>query len=570
MSLAQQWTVDGLRARDFTAVFGVDDPHGLAVVLQRQDKQQPYRGAYGIHNLRWMLFDPARGAPSQHQILVLAMVVDGAPLEVLAALAHTKAAALEQVLSHCRGFDAAAPIVEYVKRHATPSGYLFRDLGPLSEDDAEPDATLAEVENAYAMQLSFERLYERYSQGHAPQPMPAAALRQAFTTEFRCNVFPFPLTRFEKRQPDEQVWVRRMLDASRRQQTFAAAAATDGKVRRAVHAKAHGLIRAKFRVRTSAIPIGLFSAEGTYDAVLRLSNGSPRPAKDRNPDARGLALRVLIPPGQRFAGNREPAFLPPQEHASAGKQDFVMMDSRVFFVRNIRRLALLTRIVSESNLHKLVGLLEFTRSPGGLREMALLGKAMLALTRDPLAKRYHSTTPYLLGPHHIVKYSLEPIEKQGFRAWVRALRSPSTADILKQRLCEGDVRLRFFVHVLSDRTRPKGKSLSDIVENATLDWRRLKAEKIHVADVEIRRQDPTTAERMQEAEQLQFSPWNALEEHRPLGNLNRARWFAYPESQRFRTARPVAVSLAPQPASSGGQPAPASVPAPASEPKAAE
>ena len=38
-------------------------------------------------------------------------------------------------------------------------------------------------------------------------------------------------------------------------------------------------------------------------------------------------------------------------------------------------------------------------------------------------------------------------------------------------------------------------------------------------------------------EKLSFSPWHALAAHRPLGNINRARFQAYQMSARFRRER---------------------------------
>jgi len=63
----------------------------------------------------------------------------------------------------------------------------------------------------------------------------------------------------------------------------------------------------------------------------------------------------------------------------------------------------------------------------------------------------------------------------------------------------------------------------------------LGAEKVHVANVVIGPQDPTSLERMQLAELARFNPWNALRQHRPVGSLNRARLAAYRASQRYRS-----------------------------------
>src|SRR5688572_24606445 len=187
MSWARELTAHATRVRDFTALLGVRDAEALTRVLAQQDQTQPYQGAYGIHALRWMLFDPAQTG-SQHRLLVLAMIVDGTPGDVVTAFAQTKGEPLTQVLSHCHGFDASTSVADYLKERATPSGFLFRDLGPLGTEP-EPDATLVEIEHAHQERLHFEDFYRKYWK-ETPDPQ----LRAEFEKQFVKRAFPFPLT----------------------------------------------------------------------------------------------------------------------------------------------------------------------------------------------------------------------------------------------------------------------------------------------------------------------------------------------------------------------------------------
>jgi hypothetical protein len=52
--------------------------------------------------------------------------------------------------------------------------------------------------------------------------------------------------------------------------------------------------------------------------------------------------------------------------------------------------------------------------------------------------------------------------------------------------------------------------------------------------IEIEAQDFDFPERWEWGNKLSFSPWHALEEHRPLGGINRARRIVYPASSELR------------------------------------
>lgn len=524
----QELVMNGFRPRDFVALFGVTDPQRLADVLAEQDKQggpPPYAGVYGLHALRWTLLDPSRGGAAvgpERRALVLAIVFDGALDDVLAQLAQKAAGPLGRVLSHSLGFEASSPIVEFLKRHETPSGFMFRDLGPLALGEAaepEPDPVLAEIEDAHAAQLSFESFYANCSH------LNPRDLRAAFRKEFSGDAFPLPLTPYERRQPDEEVWVRRMLDLFRKLQLSGSLKARK-ETKRGGHAKGHGLIRAKFHVLDSPYGIGLFSKTKTYDAVLRPSNMSNEVRSDTMPDGRGMAVGVVIPTDQGVV-----------------RQDFVLLDSPVFPAPNLRRFMLLLHTFTQFRGPEWLLRLLALAMRGYGRDVFRFFRSSMRLAEDPLAKEYHSTTPYMLGPKHVAKYSLEPAEKPRLVTRMRGWRSGSVASLLKERLRAGPVRMHLYVHVLSRGEQFDLNFLQEIVEDATRDWRRLGALKVRVAELEIGTDDPTTDERMSEAEQMRFNPWNALSEHRPIGNLNRARWAAYPASQKHRALSIAALDL---------------------------
>src|SRR5262249_37795716 len=127
----------------------------------------------------------------------------------------------------------------------------------------------------------------------------------AFLTKFAGEEFPFPLTRFERRLPDEARIIRRLSEVVRRMQERVTRHSKDGLRRRGAHAKGHGFLRGTLTVAAGIPPEyakGIFAAAGQeFALVARPSNGNSDVNRDRKPDARGLALSVQVPLGDRYA-----------------------------------------------------------------------------------------------------------------------------------------------------------------------------------------------------------------------------------------------------------------------------
>lgn len=555
-----------LSTRNFVAVMGVKNPHEVAATLREVDSALAYRGISGLHNLRWTLFYPNKSNDGsvtelgEEQALVLALIFDGRLDDILNGLLAKPELRVREILEHCFGFDEGTNVASFLRERETPTGYCFRDLGPLilppkregkpslwrdflysvrlaSSSGQEPDPTLHHINEAEQIRQRFEDFYADHSD-KSPEE-----LRAAFLEAFDDAQFPFPITELERRHSDEETWVRHMIDTARKRQEAAAFLDADGAVHRDVHAKSHGLLEATFQVLPPENPklrVGLFAAPGSYRALLRPSNGEGKVQADARRDARGLALRVLLPPA---VDGRELQYL--LSGNARGKQDFVLMNSPVFFANDIKTLALLSatdRI--EGTLQRLLGVLALAARPGGLRRTMLLVRSISTRLKHPLAANFHSTTPYRFGNEHIVKYSIEPAPQRSLATGEDPTDPNFLADNLRASLEGGGVQLRFFVHVLSATVAPQGyRSIKDVVEDATIDWGPLGARKVHVANINIGKQNPSTAERYQQAEESEFNPWNALVEHQPLGSLNRARLSAYRASQRYRAARvPVEVA----------------------------
>ena len=74
---------------------------------------------------------------------------------------------------------------------------------------------------------------------------------------------------------------------------------------RAVHAKAHGIVRGVFTVSEGLPPVlaqGIFATPGTHDAILRISTNAGDILDDSVSLPRGIALKILDVEGSRLPG----------------------------------------------------------------------------------------------------------------------------------------------------------------------------------------------------------------------------------------------------------------------------
>jgi hypothetical protein len=279
---------------------------------------------------------------------------------------------------------------------------------------------------------------------------------------------------------------------------------------RNVHPRAHGCVRAEFRVEDHLPPHlaqGVFVPGKRYPAWIRFSNSFPDATQpDAKGDIRGMAIKLLDVPGDKI--------LP--EERDAQTQDFILVSSPVFFVDDAARFLTFARRIGSSN--KLIQAtavlaLDFR----GLRNVI----AMQAKIASLLETRYWSAVPYRLGdaPHkQAIKFSAQPCLPA-----TSAIPGNPAPNFLREtmikQLAAGEARFDFLVQ---PRTSP---AMS--LESSTVEWKEADAPFFKVATIIIPQQQFATPERDKFGENLSFTAWHALPQHRPLGAINRIRRVAY-------------------------------------------
>lgn len=295
--------------------------------------------------------------------------------------------------------------------------------------------------------------------------------------------------------------------------------------KRMVHPKSHGSVTGVFQVRPKlpdGFECGIFKPNERYDAKIRFSNADMVEIDDKEPDLRGMAIKLDIP--------------------KLGKeQDFLLVSHRVFFSRDPKDfLALATTLAGMFKLaadnKSYLTTKDFEREirPYLVRrpKQARIFKQMQLDMKDPLTHQYWSQVPYQFGKGRAVKYTVIPTSP------VPEIPEVDSKDRLRKALiahldrCEAT--FDFYVQLQTDPAAMP-------IEEAMVEWDEGLSPFLKIATLTIPIQAVTD-----NFESLSFRPWNiAHDDHRPLGGISRVRRAIYEYRAVKRGAKiPAGVSAA--------------------------
>lgn len=324
----------------------------------------------------------------------------------------------------------------------------------------------------------------------------------------------------------------------------------DENAARTFHKKPHactlGTLTVDNRELPAAARIGIFADNRSYPTWTRLSNGVGNRQADRKVDVRGLALKIMGVAGARMITT------PNDETATT--QDFLMANQSVAPGSDVRGLMGFAAATTSS-----------PDSTGILGRIASLTSVGRFLTRDenvrivdflvnravPKAKEvgsllgdsFFTGVPNALG---LEEGNIDTARAKGafkLMAKTGVLRGATCEPVLldpgsgddylradfERRFASQSVCIDLFVQFQQDPARQS-------IEDGSVEWNTPFTRFGRVA-FEPKRLDSNEAEAEQAAcESFAFWPWHTLAEHRPLGNMMRARRVVMPSSQAFRGA----------------------------------
>lgn len=279
--------------------------------------------------------------------------------------------------------------------------------------------------------------------------------------------------------------------------------------RRDAHAKAHGCVRATFTVLPRLAPelrAGVFALPRSYPALIRFSNGFRAERDDHVGDGRGMAIKLIGVAGRKLL---------PRE-AWEPTQDFLLINFPVFFVRNAADYVSFVAAEARDRLD-----LFFVSRPQEAGIAAATGAQVIG---DVLDQSYFSMTAYRLG-QQAVKYRARPVACGTRAAIVDDGRGATSQDpdYLRARLA---ARLETAPACFDFMVQPRTVADRMPVEDPTVTWSEAEAPFVTVASITIPPLPDSAVERSF-CENLSFTPWHSLPEHRPLGGINRVRRAVY-------------------------------------------
>jgi hypothetical protein len=295
--------------------------------------------------------------------------------------------------------------------------------------------------------------------------------------------------------------------------------------RRDVHSKSHGCVRAIVEVDPTlqaSFRQGVFATPGRkYQSWIRFSNGNTFPQADGEKDARGMAMKLMGVEGAKLL----------ESDPEADTQDFIMINSPVFFIRNVEEYAKFTRILADgSRLGYFFNQYSWNPLTWHLRDMYLALRTLKKAPASLLHEQYFSLTAYKFGIDANVKFSARPCTRQPAARVSRDDEHPDfLRDELKASLAAGEGCFELAV-----QPQVPGKYMP--IEDPSVNWSESDSAFVKVATVTIEKQEFDTPQQNDFCEALTFTPWHSLAAHRPLGGLNRIRKAVYQEDARYRRA----------------------------------
>jgi hypothetical protein len=289
-----------------------------------------------------------------------------------------------------------------------------------------------------------------------------------------------------------------------------------GEYQRGGNTKTHGIVRAEFTVREDVpqhMRHGIFAKPHTYPAWVRFSGPGPdMPADIDDVGFVSCAIKLMGVPGpklmeeerftQDFISVCTPTFVTPDINANAMLQVHVLRGTPIFYF--------------------------FTTGFSHFLDFLMQGLWNETQT-SPLEARYWSCVPYLLGEGQAMMYSVRP--RSNMKSWIPGLPFWTSPNYLREAmartLAAQDAEFDFLVQVQTDPHRMP-------IEDAGVRWPEKLSPFVPVATLRIAQQTFDTPERNAFADNLSYTPWHCIPEHRPLGNQSRARRRMYWELRNLR------------------------------------
>jgi hypothetical protein len=318
-----------------------------------------------------------------------------------------------------------------------------------------------------------------------------------------------------------------------------------GRAVRDAHAKGYGLARAEVEILAGTPPEyaqGIYATPGRHEAVVRFSNGSPHSGAD-------ALLGTALGMGLKIFGIDGPTLL--EDEPDSGTFDYAMINHPVFFANTVEHYMLIQDLflrprqatssskespdVARARFHQ--SLYDFLTGCGKLPPEKWAWEPLFVL----LGARGKPIVNLLLGTY----WTMAAVRHGAFIAKVRVTPTPaSAAGVVRRTLDPASAAEVFRPALVAElRERPYAFDIQvqlcvDLaqmpVEEPSELWPEALSPFVTVAKLRLPQQDIGGDDNLALQDATSITPWRCTSDHRPLGNIMRARKEVYRQSSILR------------------------------------
>jgi hypothetical protein len=348
----------------------------------------------------------------------------------------------------------------------------------------------------------------------------------------------------ERTDPSFEVSLGTVIETTRRYIAESVEAEKIGRAVRDAHAKAYGLAWGEVEILDGIPPAyaqGIYRKAGLHEALLRFSNGSAHTGPDlRLGNGIGIGLKILGIDGSTLL----------DDEPDGGSFDYAMINHPTFFANTVEHYVFLqelflqrgaappandTREKARVRFHQFLH--DFLTGIGSLPPEEWAWDELLAFLsfgtikpKNPLLSTYWTMGAVRHGDY-IAKVRVTPVRASAEQVVERTLDPTSAPEVfrpalvaeLKERPYEFDLQVQLCTDLIQ---MP--------VEDVTVEWPERCSPFVTVARLRLPRQDIDGDENRAQEDAISINPWRCTAEHRPLGNIQRARKEVYRQSSLLR------------------------------------
>jgi hypothetical protein len=288
---------------------------------------------------------------------------------------------------------------------------------------------------------------------------------------------------------------------------------------RGFHQKSHGCLRGELRLSEQRDPrtrFGVFASEySSWPVIVRYSNGVGWTQPDNELDARGMAVKLLGVPGEKYLDDEKLT------------QDFLLTNSPTPVGKDAIEFMSFAQANVDGRLPGVFFLLGHLRTGNALFRTGAI--------ESTVNETYWSGGPIHLGAHQAAKFSTTPCasqKKRGQKNKGDDYLAKDLADAASTGIC-ATLRAQF-----------QWDPIEMPIENSSIIWDEKISVPVRIGELVL---PPQGLMPQHACDALVYHPWHSIAAHKPMGNHNRARRVVYSASQALRPRGGEPVVAAPEP-----------------------